>query len=286
VKDQKGFTLIELIVVIAIMGIIAGGMVALTFPLLKMQKKTSTKKELNEVADALKLYYLDHGCFPNATSWSDEIESYAGKSAKDLSKDGWRRPYHYFEFKPFRPKDKRVQETTVVSYGANKKREGNYKRMFPGKTRKGSDDILVSVSYAVCTPNMAEKTKEILEEAAMILYSRCESKCASLSSNCGDSQCKKCMKRQVKKYSDAWDRQLKFDKCALSSSDQCSCIIYSSGVNPKNSALSDDVKKTITWDVSTSSGGVGGSIGGSSKNKLLGPTAKVGKDKKGRFWPR
>jgi len=286
-RSKRGFTLIELIVVIAIMGIIAGGMVALTFPLLKMQKKTATEKELSEIADGLKLYYKDHGCFPNATSWASELEPYVGKSKVEISKDGWRQPYHYFGFTPFGRADNRVQEVNVVSYGANKKREGNYKRRFPGKKKKGSDDIVVSVSYAVCTPYMVDKTKGILEEGAMDVYSRCENRCTSSSSSCGSAQCLGCVRRRVERYFDAWNRQLVFDRCAMSSSDTCSCIVYSTGADPRNSASSDDIRKTISWSTGSSSAGSGGSsIGGRSP---VGPP--VGSSRRGRgvggkhYWP-
>ncbi len=289
-RDKGGFTLIELIIVIAIMGIIAGGMVALTFPLLKMQKKTATEKELKEIADGLKLYYIDHGCFPNATSWASDLESYVGKSASEISKDGWRKPYHYFGFTPFKPKDKRVQEVNVVSYGANKKEEGTY-NSFPGKKNKGSDDIMVSVSYVVLTPQMVDKTKGILEEAAMKVYSKCESRCAS-DSTCKDSDCKQCVRDKAKKYVDAWNRSLQFDSCDLSSFDQCSCLIYSTGANPINSASSDNIKKAITWSIASSSGSGtnGNGNGGTSTGRnMIGPPVHINppvkrKGHKAKWW--
>ncbi len=257
--NRKGFTLIEMIVVIAILGIIAGGMVALTFPLLKMQKKTATQKELGEIENGLKLFYLDHGCFPNATSWNTSLEKYTGKSGTEISKDGWHHNYQYKGYTPFSSSgDSRIQEVTIISYGANNKADGNY-NSFPGVKGSGSDDLVLNVSHTACAQDMVEKTKPILEDMAKSIYSACLDTCNS--TNGCQNQCTSCVNNNLSGQ-DAWQRTLKHGSFGLVSSDKCWGVIYSEGDDPTTDG--DDVKISISWWVSDggSGSGSGGSTGG------------------------
>ncbi len=98
-KNQKGFTLIELIVVIAILGILA----AIAIP--RLGGFTDTAKEsaaaANEklVNNMLSVYYADNGAYPTATeatSFTDllgifETEGYIDAATKTelLDTDSW-----------------------------------------------------------------------------------------------------------------------------------------------------------------------------------------------------
>ena len=278
--NKRGMTLIELIIVIAIMGIIAGGMVAITFPLLKMQKKTATEKKLNEISDGLKAYYLENGHFPGKKNWAKKIAPYVGKAASEISKDGWNHKLIYKPYKTF-GKEYKVQDVTVISYGSNKKAEGSYDS-FPGEKSSGSDDIVINVSHSVCAQEMVEKTKNILSEVAGHVYSGCTSDCDSEDKCKTNDDCGDCVKHQLNNRLDAWGRSLSLGSCAPSSSDLCSCIVVSGGDDPVSS--SDDVKRVINWSISTGGGssGGGGSHGGGGKNK---GGSGGGKGRNGGWWP-
>ena len=63
---EKGFTLIEIIVVLAILGIIAGALLATINPVAQLQKSNDArrKSDLESLQRALELYYQDKGSYP------------------------------------------------------------------------------------------------------------------------------------------------------------------------------------------------------------------------------
>lgn len=66
----KGFTLIEMLVVIAILGILAVTLLAVINPNAQLQKANDAhrKSDLESLQRALELYYQDNGCYPNAVN--------------------------------------------------------------------------------------------------------------------------------------------------------------------------------------------------------------------------
>lgn len=74
-RNQKGFTLIELVVVIGILAILAAFVFALLDPLTQFQKSDDGKRkfDLAQVQRALEQYYQDYGRYP-ASSASFQIE--------------------------------------------------------------------------------------------------------------------------------------------------------------------------------------------------------------------
>jgi general secretion pathway protein G len=69
-KKLTGFTLIEMLVVIGILGIIATVLFATINPVAQLQKANDAhrKSDLESLQRALELYYQDNGCYPHAVS--------------------------------------------------------------------------------------------------------------------------------------------------------------------------------------------------------------------------
>jgi len=67
IKFKNGFTLIELIITISIIGILAGGTIVIINPAKKLQQTRDTQRKyhLTVIRKALEEYYYDHGEYPN-----------------------------------------------------------------------------------------------------------------------------------------------------------------------------------------------------------------------------
>lgn len=68
---QRGFTLIEMIIVVAIIGLFAAGIVAVINPKQQILKANDTrrKSDLNLLQRGLEAYYHDYGRYPQAVSY-------------------------------------------------------------------------------------------------------------------------------------------------------------------------------------------------------------------------
>jgi len=66
-NKNRGFTIIELIVVIAIIGVLAG--IVTVFVITQGQKARDSRRvaDLSQVQKALELYYAQYGCYPAST---------------------------------------------------------------------------------------------------------------------------------------------------------------------------------------------------------------------------
>ena len=120
-KRQRGFTLIELMVVLAIIGVLAALIVPNVLGRADDARITAARTDVGNLMQALKLYKLDNQRYPsgeqglNALSLKPTTEPVPGnwKPYLDkLPKDPWGRPYQYMN-----PGIK--GEVDVLSFGAD-----------------------------------------------------------------------------------------------------------------------------------------------------------------------
>jgi general secretion pathway protein G len=64
-RDQRGFTLIEVMVVVVILGILAGIVVPKLLDRPEEARRTKAELQIKGIEDALALYKLDNGLFPS-----------------------------------------------------------------------------------------------------------------------------------------------------------------------------------------------------------------------------
>lgn len=81
-KIQSGFTLVELIVVIAIVGIMGGMVITILNPIAQLQKGADTKRksDLAQISKALESYYSDHGKYPSTNASYELVVIPAGSN--------------------------------------------------------------------------------------------------------------------------------------------------------------------------------------------------------------
>ena len=126
---QTGFTLIELMVVLVIIGVLAALIVPNVLDRADDARATAAKTDVNNLMQALKLYKLDNQRYPTSeqglqalvskptvgpppTNWKPYLEK--------LPNDPWGRPYQYLN-----PGVK--SEIDVMSFGADGKSGGEGK---------------------------------------------------------------------------------------------------------------------------------------------------------------
>jgi len=108
ISGKKGFTLIELMVVIIILGVLAGLVLPRFMGRTEEAKRTKAKLQIENLESALKLYKLDNGSFPSTQQGLDALVKLptVGTIPKSWREGGylekpqvpldpWGRPYVY-----------------------------------------------------------------------------------------------------------------------------------------------------------------------------------------------
>ena len=89
--NQRGFTLIELMVVIVILGILAGLIVPRIMGRPEQAKRLKARMQIESIGTALKLYKLDNGSYPSTEQGLQALveQPSAGNIPKNWRKGGY-----------------------------------------------------------------------------------------------------------------------------------------------------------------------------------------------------
>ena len=88
-RSSRGFTLLELMVVIVIIGVLAALIAPKVLEKVGQAKVTAAKSDINNIMNALKMYKLDNGRFP---SQDQGLQALVAKPTVGVIPQNWR-PY-------------------------------------------------------------------------------------------------------------------------------------------------------------------------------------------------
>lgn len=98
-RKRRGFSLVELIVVMVILGMLAGLVAMNTRGTLFKSKQQVAKSEIATIVNALEIYYANEGRYPTANEGlevlAEDSDSFPGGILKKLPRDPWKNPYEY-----------------------------------------------------------------------------------------------------------------------------------------------------------------------------------------------
>lgn len=134
VRDKRGFTLIELMVVVVILGILAGLIIPKIMGRPEEAKRLKARMQIEQLEQALKLYYLDNGEYPTTEQGLNAlVEKPATEPApkrwkeggylekKKIPADPWGNPFVYVS------PGVHSKDFDLVSYGADGEEGGEGK---------------------------------------------------------------------------------------------------------------------------------------------------------------
>jgi general secretion pathway protein G len=123
---RRGFSLLELLIVIAILGLLAAIVAPNLMGAADKAKRDTTCLKMSEVKKALDMFKLDNGTYPEteeglqALVSNPDPEKYPNYSPtpymKSVPKDAWNTPFIYIN---------KGDDVELISYGADKKEGGS-----------------------------------------------------------------------------------------------------------------------------------------------------------------
>lgn len=123
-RTQSGFSLIELLVVLVILGLLAGLVGPRLFTKVDTSKVKTAETQIKMLKSALQVYRLDMGTYPTTEQGLAALNSRPASGRglelwqgpyldEEMPVDPWGRPYHY-QLKP-----SKTQPFSLFSYGAD-----------------------------------------------------------------------------------------------------------------------------------------------------------------------
>lgn len=82
-SHERGFTLLEVIIVLGVMGIVLGTAVPLAGAVMQADRRTEATNELSEIGDALHAYWFDNAAFPANLTDTDFLGVYLQPGAQN-----------------------------------------------------------------------------------------------------------------------------------------------------------------------------------------------------------
>ncbi len=114
---QRGFTLIEIMVVVVILGILASLVVPAIMDRPDHARKVRAKQDVRTITNALNMYRLDHFDYPATLT---ELASGGNKYLERVFDDPWGHPYNYSY-----PGHRSDAKFDIYSYGVDGTEGGN-----------------------------------------------------------------------------------------------------------------------------------------------------------------
>jgi len=114
--QHRGVTLIELLIVVAIIGILAAVAIPVMLGMVQRAKFTATIADLKTIIKAVEIYNLDYNHYPIITTFTDwSVVTKNGFEAyyKGAEKDAWGMPFRYVT-------DATGQHFMIKSFGSNR----------------------------------------------------------------------------------------------------------------------------------------------------------------------
>ncbi len=90
-RQEDGFTLVELMVVIVIIGLLATVVIINVVPALDTASETRARADIEVIDQAVQRYYLDNRRYPTTEEGLVALQPYLRR----ISQDPWNRPYLY-----------------------------------------------------------------------------------------------------------------------------------------------------------------------------------------------
>jgi len=117
IQSNKGFTLIEIMIVVTIIAILSAIIIPNVINYPKRARVTATKLQIQQFRTPLELYYNDKGRYPSS---EEGLEALVKEGLiKKIPLDPWNYPYHYRY-----PGEISPEEYEIWSYGADGKEGG------------------------------------------------------------------------------------------------------------------------------------------------------------------
>jgi len=120
-QNERGFTLLEIMVVLVIIGVLAAMVAPRFIERADEAKVDSTKAQMQSIGQAMKLYRLQNGNYPSSSEGIQALVT-SGKSGKryldNLPKDAWGNAFIYLSPGVHGDFD-------ILSYGADAKQGGS-----------------------------------------------------------------------------------------------------------------------------------------------------------------